>query len=86
LDRSYSAGSEDGEMASRTGAGEAARRRSAEPEAEVEARLPCLARRRRGAQRREAVVLTLKVLWLSPPVPTMSHCQASALRRRTRLM
>lgn len=22
----------------------------------------------------EAVVLTLKVLWPSPPVPTMSHC------------
>jgi hypothetical protein len=47
-------------------------RRSAEPDLEVEARLPCLAMRRRLEARIEAVVLMLKVLCESPPVPTMS--------------
>lgn len=41
------------------GAGVEERRRSAEPEREVEALLPCLARRRRGEARIEEVVLTL---------------------------
>lgn len=49
--------------------------RSAEPDLEVEARLPCLATRRSEEARIEAVVEMLKVLWLSPPVPTMSHCE-----------
>lgn len=48
--------------------------RSAEPDLEVEARLPCLETRRSEEARMEAVVLMLKVLWESPPVPTMSHC------------
>lgn len=48
-------------------------RRSAEPDLEVEALLPCLAMRRREEARMEAVVEMLKVLWESPPVPTMSH-------------
>jgi len=48
-------------------------RRSAEPDLEVEALLPCLAMRRRLEARMEEVVLMLKVLWESPPVPTMSH-------------
>jgi len=48
--------------------------RSAEPDLEVEALLPCLAMRRRLEARMEEVVLMLKVLWESPPVPTMSHC------------
>ncbi len=46
--------------------------RSAEPDLEVEARLPCLAMRRRLEAMIEAVVLMLKVLCESPPVPTMS--------------
>jgi hypothetical protein len=48
-------------------------RRSAEPDLEVEALLPCLAMRRRLEARIEEVVLMLKVLWESPPVPTISH-------------
>lgn len=47
--------------------------RSAEPDLEVEARLPCFETRRREEARIEAVVLMLKVLWESPPVPTISH-------------
>jgi hypothetical protein len=47
-------------------------RRSAEPDFEVDALLPCLAMRRRLEAMMEAVVLMLKVLWESPPVPTMS--------------
>ena len=46
---------------------------SAEPDLEVAERLPCLAMRSREEARTEAVVLMLKVLWESPPVPTMSH-------------
>jgi hypothetical protein len=46
--------------------------RSAAPDLEVEARLPCLAIRRRLEARIEEVVLMLNVLWESPPVPTMS--------------
>jgi hypothetical protein len=30
---------------------------------------------RRDEARMEEVVLMLKVLWESPPVPTMSHCE-----------
>lgn len=47
--------------------------RSAEPDLEVEARLPCLEMRRREEARMDAVVEMLKVLWESPPVPTISH-------------
>ncbi len=50
-------------------------RRSAEPDLEVEALLPCLARRRRLDARIEEVVLMLNVLCESPPVPTISHCK-----------
>jgi len=50
-------------------------RTSAEPDLEVEARLPCFAMRRREEARMEEVVLMLKVEWPSPPVPTMSHCE-----------
>jgi hypothetical protein len=46
---------------------------SAEPDVEVAERLPCLAMRSMEEARTEAVVLMLKVLWESPPVPTMSH-------------
>ena len=46
---------------------------SAEPDLEVAERLPCFAMRSREEARTEAVVLMLKVLWESPPVPTMSH-------------
>lgn len=50
-------------------------RMSAEPEVEVEALLPCLQMRRPQPEARMAdVVETLKVLWPSPPVPTMSTC------------
>jgi len=42
-----------------TGAGEAARRRSADPERDVEALLPCLAIMRRGEAIIEDVVETL---------------------------
>lgn len=47
-------------------------RRSAEPDLEVEARLPCFAMRRRLEAMIEALVLMLNVLCESPPVPTMS--------------
>lgn len=47
--------------------------RSAEPDLEVLARLPCFETRRRAEARMEDVVEMLKVLWESPPVPTMSH-------------
>jgi len=40
---------------------------------DVDARLPCLATRRSADARIDAVVEMLKVLWASPPVPTMSH-------------
>ena len=48
-------------------------RRSAEPDLEVEALLPCLAMRSSEDATIEAVVLMLKVLCESPPVPTTSH-------------
>lgn len=48
-------------------------RRSAEPERDVEELFPCLAINSKADEMMEAVVLTLKVLWPSPPVPTMSH-------------
>jgi len=44
------------------GVGRAQARRSAEPDFEVEARLPCLAINRREDERIDAVVLMLKVL------------------------
>lgn len=47
-------------------------RRSADPERDVDALLPCLAIISRDEARMEAVVLMLNVLWESPPVPTMS--------------
>lgn len=47
--------------------------RSAEPERDVEALLPCFAIKRRELARIEDVVDMLNVLWESPPVPTMSH-------------
>ncbi len=54
-------------------------RRSAEPDFEVEARLPCFETRRRLEANMEDVVEMLKVWWLSPPVPTMSHCGCVSL-------
>ena len=48
--------------------------RSAEPEREVELLLPCFATMRRELATMEEVVEMLKVLWPSPPVPTMSTC------------
>ena len=48
-------------------------RRSAEPDLDVAARLPCLLRRRREEARMEDVVEMLNVECESPPVPTMSH-------------
>ena len=64
----------EGLMFSSFGAsGCAACRRSADPDLEVEARLPCLPITRRAEARTEAVVLMLKVLCESPPVPTISH-------------
>jgi hypothetical protein len=49
--------------------------RSAEPDLEVEALLPCLAIKSRLEARMEEVVEMLKVLCESPPVPTMSTCK-----------
>ena len=49
-------------------------KRSAEPERDVEELLPCLAIIRMELATIEDVVEMLKVLWPSPPVPTMSHC------------
>lgn len=46
---------------------------SAEPDLLVLARLPCLAISSRDEQMMLLAVLMLKVLWKSPPVPTMSH-------------
>ncbi|TLD04828.1 uncharacterized protein PgNI_09590 [Pyricularia grisea] len=46
--------------------------RSAEPDFEVLERLPCLASMSRELAMMLDVVLMLKVLWASPPVPTMS--------------
>ena len=58
-----------------TGAfGGAQDRMSADPEREVEALLPCLPIMRSEEARIEDVVEMLNVLWESPPVPTMSHC------------
>lgn len=56
------------------GLGGAQDSRSADPERDVDALLPCLATMRRDEARMEDVVLILNVLWESPPVPTMSHC------------
>lgn len=56
------------------GLGGAHDNRSAEPERDVEALLPCFAIMRRDEARIDEVVLMLNVLWESPPVPTMSHC------------
>jgi hypothetical protein len=47
-------------------------RRSADPESEVDELLPCLAIIRMELATIEEVVEMLKVLWPSPPVPTMS--------------
>lgn len=47
--------------------------RSAEPDVDVEARLPCLAMSSSEEAIMDEVVLMLNVLWESPPVPTMSH-------------
>lgn len=49
-------------------------RRSADPDLEVEALLPCLAMSRRLDAKMDEVVDMLKVLCESPPVPTISHC------------
>lgn len=57
------------------GFGGAQERRSAEPDRDVEALLPCLAIRRSDEARMLDVVDMLKVLWESPPVPTISHCK-----------
>ena len=47
-------------------------KRSAEPERDVEALLPCFATISRALARMDDVVERLKVLCESPPVPTMS--------------
>lgn len=57
-------------------------RKSALPDFEVEALLPCLAIFRSAEDRIEAVVETLKVLWPSPPVPTISHWTGQILSWR----
>lgn len=63
-----------GVTASRFGAiGVVHLRRSADPDLEVEALLPCLLIRSNDDARIEDVVEILKVWWESPPVPTMSH-------------
>ncbi len=49
--------------------------KSAEPDFEVEARLPCLLNSSKDDARMEDVVEILKVWCKSPPVPTMSHCK-----------
>lgn len=49
--------------------------RSALPDLEVLALLPCLEIKSNDEAMIEAVVLMLKVLCESPPVPTMSHFQ-----------
>ncbi len=48
-------------------------RTSADPDLDVEARLPCLAMSRSEDAKIEEAVLMLKVECPSPPVPTMSH-------------
>jgi hypothetical protein len=53
--------------------------KSADPERDVEALLPCLAIMRREEARMEEVVLMLNVLCESPPVPTMSHYRTGKL-------
>lgn len=61
-----------------TGAlGGAQDKRSAEPERDVDALFPCFATMRSALARMDEVVDMLKVLWESPPVPTISHCIAS---------
>lgn len=71
-----------GAMAVMTGGfGGAQERRSAEPDRDVEALLPCLAIMRREEANMEEVVLMLKVLCESPPVPTMSHCPFASVKR-----
>ena len=47
-------------------------RRSADPERDVDELLPCLAIMRMELATIDEVVEMLKVLWPSPPVPTMS--------------
>jgi hypothetical protein len=47
--------------------------RSALPDFEVLALLPCFETMSRAEARMDEVVLMLKVSWPSPPVPTMSH-------------
>jgi hypothetical protein len=47
---------------------------SALPDFDVLALLPCLETKSSEEARIDEVVLTLKVSWESPPVPTMSHC------------
>jgi hypothetical protein len=55
------------------GFGGAQERRSAEPDREVDARLPCFPIMRREEASMLEVVEMLKVLCESPPVPTISH-------------
>jgi len=57
-------------------------RRSAEPDLEVDALLPCLLTRRRDEARMDEVVEMLKVWWESPPVPTISHFSEVSKYRR----
>ncbi len=53
--------------------------RSADPDRDVEALLPCLATMRSALARIEDVVEMLKVLCESPPVPTMSTWKSVSL-------
>lgn len=52
---------------------------SADPDLDVLARFPCLAISRSDEQMMDDAVLMLKVLWKSPPVPTISHYRILAL-------
>ena len=51
---------------------------SAEPDLEVDARLPCLAMSSSEEAMIDEAVLMLNVEWPSPPVPTMSHCHCNS--------
>ena len=59
--------------------GETASRRSADPDLDVDARFPCLLKRRSDDARIDEVVRMLKVWWASPPIPTISHFMKLAI-------
>lgn len=55
--------------------------KSALPDFEVLALLPCLETMSNAEAKMEEVVLMLKVSWPSPPVPTISHCKDLVIAR-----